>query len=130
MRLVWTNPRAVDTCKGIGFLYFARIVDSTTGREHRYIGQSRRGESRLREYRFNVLKGIETTRKSVSSRSFGLLQAGSRSPQPCPDSRLSAVRHAMRGAPLARDDGNVHLDGKPVSNWRRGSRSAWREGLR
>lgn len=54
MRLTWTNPHAIDTRKGIGFLYFARFVDPTTGREHRYIGQSRRGESRLREYRRNV----------------------------------------------------------------------------
>jgi hypothetical protein len=54
MSLVWTNPHAVDTRRGVGFLYFARLVDPTTTHEHRYIGQSRRGESRLRDYRRNV----------------------------------------------------------------------------
>ena len=54
MPLNWSNPRDVDLTKGSGFLYFARILDPGTGREHRYIGISTRGKSRLREYRRNV----------------------------------------------------------------------------
>jgi hypothetical protein len=56
MGLIWTNPHAIDTRQGAGFLYFARIVDATTGREHRYIGRSSTGESRLRAYCRNVEK--------------------------------------------------------------------------
>jgi hypothetical protein len=52
--LVWSIRKEVDLTPGVGFLYFARIVDSTTGVEHRYVGQSKRGETRLREYRRNV----------------------------------------------------------------------------
>jgi hypothetical protein len=56
MKLLWTNPRRVDMTKGIGFLYYARIVDPSTGREHRYIGKSTTGEGRLRAYCRNVQK--------------------------------------------------------------------------
>ena len=54
MGLIWSNPRSVDTRQGVGFLYFARIVDPVSGREHRYIGKATTGESRLRAYRRNV----------------------------------------------------------------------------
>lgn len=54
MPLTWTNPHGVDTRKGVGFLYFVRIVDPATGREHRYVGKSTIGESRLRAYIKNV----------------------------------------------------------------------------
>jgi hypothetical protein len=54
MSLIWSNPRSVDLRKRSGFLYFARILDPDTGREHRYVGRTTRGESRLREYRRNV----------------------------------------------------------------------------
>ena len=51
MPLRWTNPRGVDTRQGVGFLYFARVLDPGTAREHRYVGKSTTGESRLRAYR-------------------------------------------------------------------------------
>jgi hypothetical protein len=54
--LIWTNPLSIDTRPGAGFLYFARIVDPTTGCEHRYNGKSTTGESRLRAYCRNVEK--------------------------------------------------------------------------
>jgi hypothetical protein len=54
--LAWTNPNGVDTREGVGFLYFARIIDPNTAREHRYIGKSVKGESRLRAYRRNIVR--------------------------------------------------------------------------
>lgn len=54
MTVSWTNPHAVDIRKGVGFVYFIRVLEPTTGREHRYIGQTTSGERRLRAYRRNV----------------------------------------------------------------------------
>jgi hypothetical protein len=54
MTLKWTNLHRIDTRQGAGFLYFARIIDPSTAREHRYIGKSTIGEGRLRAYRRNV----------------------------------------------------------------------------
>ena len=54
MTLAWTSPRRVDISPGIGFLFFARIVDGNTKVEYRYIGKSTRGETGLEDYRRNV----------------------------------------------------------------------------
>lgn len=56
--LQWSNPNDVDLSKGGGMLYFVRVTDSS-GKEYRYIGQTKRGKSRLREYRNNVRKIFE-----------------------------------------------------------------------
>ncbi len=53
MALEWSNPNEVDIEKGAGFLYFIRVYDCD-GIEYRYIGKTKRGRSRLREYRRNV----------------------------------------------------------------------------
>jgi hypothetical protein len=54
----WTNPNSVNLSKGLGMLYFIKVVDDT-GSEFRYVGQTRRGKSRLREYKNNVRKIFE-----------------------------------------------------------------------
>ncbi len=53
MSIDWSNPKKVDISKGAGFLYFIRVRDGH-GCEYRYVGKTKRGESRLREYLRNV----------------------------------------------------------------------------
>ena len=55
----WTNPNEVDLAKNIGMLYFISVVDGTTRIEYRYVGQTKRGKSRLREYKNNVRRIFE-----------------------------------------------------------------------
>jgi len=50
----WTNPKNVS----LGMLYFIRIIDDS-GKEYRYIGKSKRGISRLREYKNNIRRIFE-----------------------------------------------------------------------
>lgn len=53
--LSWHIPDGVDV--SIGFVYFVRVVDDA-GNEYRYVGKAQ-SESRLREYRNNMVKIAE-----------------------------------------------------------------------
>ena len=50
----WTNPFSVNLEKGVGMLYFIKIIEPISNMEYRYIGQTKHGKRRLREYRNNV----------------------------------------------------------------------------
>jgi hypothetical protein len=55
LKLDWSNSRGVDTSKGACLLYYIE-VKTPGGRLYRYVGKTKRGASRLREYRRNVEK--------------------------------------------------------------------------
>ena len=71
-QITWENPEGINTAKGIGFLYLIKVMDPTTGVEHRYIGKSTTGESRLRAYRRNVQRIFRgaTKRPTVGQTSY------------------------------------------------------------
>jgi len=50
------NPRRVDISRGVGFLFFVRVVDGVTNSEYRYVGKATRGVSALEDYRRNIQK--------------------------------------------------------------------------
>lgn len=52
-RLIWTDPQGLVNRKARSFLYFVRVIDDE-GREYRYIGQTKGGESRLKDYARNI----------------------------------------------------------------------------
>lgn len=57
-KLTWSDPHGVLTCGATVFLYFIRVVDDN-GFEFRYIGKSKNGELRLKEYQRNIAKIFE-----------------------------------------------------------------------
>lgn len=53
--VTWTDPHSLIAAKTKVSLYFIRVTDEN-GDEYRYIGKTKNGASRLREYRQNVAK--------------------------------------------------------------------------
>lgn len=53
--IAWTDPHGLIAAKTAAFLYFVRVTDEQ-GVEYRYIGKTKNGLSRLREYQQNVAK--------------------------------------------------------------------------
>lgn len=51
--LEWTDPHGLVNGKARVFLYFVRVTDNM-GDEYRYIGQTKGGKSRLRDYARNI----------------------------------------------------------------------------
>lgn len=79
LKVLWQNPNAVDLASP--FLYFILIKDPD-GSEYRYVGKAR-DESRLREYRRNMLKilarkerGKEQNYRAVHFALFTALREG------------------------------------------------------
>jgi hypothetical protein len=52
-RLTWTDPHGLVDRKARVFLYFVRVTDDE-GQEYRYIGQTKGGKSRLKDYARNI----------------------------------------------------------------------------
>ena len=51
--LTWTDPHGLVDKKARVFLYFVRVTDDE-GHEYRYIGQTKGGKSRLKDYARNI----------------------------------------------------------------------------
>jgi hypothetical protein len=51
--LTWTDPHKLVDRKARVFLYFVRVTDDE-GHEYRYIGQTKGGKSRLKDYARNI----------------------------------------------------------------------------
>jgi hypothetical protein len=53
--ITWTDPHSLIAANARIFLYFIRVTDEH-GDEYRYIGKTKNGISRLRQYRQNIVK--------------------------------------------------------------------------
>lgn len=53
--VTWTDPHGLIAGKATCLLYFVRLTDEQ-GVEYRYVGKTKNGSSRLREYRQNIAK--------------------------------------------------------------------------
>jgi hypothetical protein len=56
--LAWTNPNQIVIDKDVGVIYLATIEDAD-GREYRYVGKTRRGRHRMKEYSNNIRRIFE-----------------------------------------------------------------------
>ena len=70
-KLEWSNPCDVDTSKEACFLYYIEVKTPDV-RLYKYVGKTKRGASRLREYRRNIerIQRREPRRKTPGQRLY------------------------------------------------------------